>query len=107
MTRADVARLLEVTPPRVTRLVQGNLRGDPATVRRNPENYRLTYVEIEPEIIYIERPLDEMGHVIEGDFYKPPTKQECKYCGKPAKFKVEWENKVILVCAAHKPPASE
>jgi predicted XRE-type DNA-binding protein len=98
MLKKEVAVVLQVDPTRVTRLIQGNYRADQATlVRRNTENYRLKWVEVEPQIIFIDRPADE-------DVAKQSEVAVCLYCGDPAKFIIEWEDKKITVCRAHKPP---
>lgn len=97
MTRAQVAVLLEVTGPRVTRLVQGNYRADAGTVKRTPSNYKLQWVEVEPEVVYIDRPQVPEGSTTQTD-------PNCLYCGKPAAYRVEWEGKTIFTCQEHKPP---
>lgn len=100
ITRSTVSKELEVSGPRVTRLVQGNYRADEATIHRTPSNYRLKYVEVEPEIVYIERPKTPDGSTVQTD----PV---CLYCSGEAAYRVEWENKEIFVCQQHKPPEVE
>lgn len=98
MTRATVARLLDVTPPRVTRLLQGNYRATEATIRRTPMNYKLAWVETEMrEVIVDKEPVQGL----------PEPDPVCKYCGKKATYQVEWEGNTIFVCSQHKPPEME